>query len=156
MIEEKIIDIAAEQIGSQDESLFQGMIQQFKEAHPVVLAYIFSDNFKLLTSEESNLLLYIILVIRSSIATSKGEEPPTVLAKDIDIAEEKNWELMNTTSSKKFRERLDIFFTNTPQEDLLAFIEDLLMDEEEEIITKAGREYIFIAAKTVVDIWLPS
>ena len=39
------------------------------------------------------------------------------------------------------------FFENSSQEDLLAFIEDSLLEEEEDLVTKVGREPMFIALK---------
>jgi len=69
----------------------------------------------------------------------------------LSIAEETNWGKMQEVSAKKFRERLDVFFSSTSQEDLLAFIEDALLDEEEGILSKEGREPIFIILKSIID-----
>lgn len=68
-------------------------------------------------------------------------------------AEEKNWELMNEVTAKRFRDRLDRFFEQYPQEDLLAFIEDALADDEdgESIVSPESREPIFIALKSMID-----
>ena len=48
----------------------------------------------------------------------------------ISDAEEANWTKLEEATGRTFRERLDVFFENTPQEDLLAFIEDSLTLED--------------------------
>ncbi len=154
MIPEKIIEAAAESLGSQNEAGYEKYILEFKKKQPIVLGYLFSDNLKLLTDEERNLLLYIVMVIRKSyLKVNDGQEPRAINVDDISEAEEKNWSKIEDISNSDFRTKLDLFFENTPQEDLLAFIEDWLSDDEEEIVTKAAREYIFITAKTIVDLW---
>ncbi|MBK8490068.1 MAG: hypothetical protein IPL49_03955 [Saprospirales bacterium] len=74
---------------------------------------------------------------------------------ELDEQEEVNWEILNEASSPRFQDRLDPFFDQTDQEDLLAFIEDsLVLDDSEEDewkLTKEGREPIFIGLKTMVD-----
>lgn len=153
MITEKTIESAAESIGSQDEASYQRLLEDFKRKQPIILAYIFSENLDLLTEGERNLLLYMILVVRKSYMKENRNEPKPVSEEKIAAAEDKNWEQLVDNNSKDFRERLNPFFEGTAQEDLLAFFEDVLMDEEEETVTKAGREYIFVAAKTIVDLW---
>ncbi len=71
--------------------------------------------------------------------------------KTIETAEDKNWEMLKDASGKHFRERLDVFFDAYPQEDLLAFAEDALVHDEEEMVSSEGREYVFIALKTIID-----
>ena len=71
----------------------------------------------------------------------------------IELKEEKNYELIEKSKAKSFRERLDVFFKEHPQEDLLAFAEDVLSDndEDDETISSPAKEPIFIAIKTIVD-----
>lgn len=153
MIPENIIESAAESIGSQDENGYETLLQNFKDKQPIILAYLFSSNLDLLTEEERNILLYLVLVTRKAYMKMNRSEPATVSEDMIENAEDKNWEKLVDNGEKEFRARLNGFFEGTTQEDLLAFFEDILMDDEEENITKAGREYIFVAAKTIVDIW---
>lgn len=153
-IPETVIDEVAENIGSLNGAI-SSLLDEFKEKQPAILAYLTSESFLVLTDEEKDYLLYLALVIWKSIETS-DPELEALSQKQIAEAEEDNWEKWNEGVSKHFRDRLDPFFENTPQEDLLAFIEDsLTLDEEEndtEIpLTKEGREPIFIALKTVVD-----
>lgn len=76
----------------------------------------------------------------------------TVEVEIFEDAEEKNWELLEAgTSAQSFRERLDVFFEKTSQEDLLAFVEDALSDSEDGLTTKEGREVVFVFLKSVID-----
>ncbi len=154
MIPENIIEAAAESLGSQNEDGYERFIKEFETKQDLVLGYLFSDNLKLLTDEERNLLLYIVMVIRKAyLKANDGSEPRLVSIDELAEAEEKNWAKIEDNPNMEFRKKLDLFFEGTPQEDLLAFIEDILADDEEEIVSKAAREYIFVTAKTVVDLW---
>ena len=47
---------------------------------------------------------------------------------------------------------MDVFFEDYAQEDMLAFVEDNLVEDEDSTITKEGREPIFVALKSVIDV----
>ena len=62
---------------------------------------------------------------------------------------------MDASNAKNFRDRLNEFFEGSDQEDLLAFAEEAVLEDEddpESIVTKEGKEPIFIALKTMVDV----
>lgn len=149
-VSEVIIEQVANTL-SDSEDHYTDLIAELKTSQPVLLSYLLSENFKLLTQEERGYLLYLALVIWQSTQTAQ----PTALQIETELIESKeeaNWEILNATKARRFRERLDGFFDNTPQEDLLAFIEDALMEEEEDnFVTKEGKELLFIGLKTVVD-----
>lgn len=128
-------------------------IEDFHADQPAVVSYILSDSFKLLEDEERELLLYGCMVIWQSVTERSKEELPLIVGDAIADAEEKNWHTWNTSKAKKFSERVTLFFDKYPQEDLLAFAEDLIMGEEEEGISKEGRELIFITLKTIIDLF---
>ena len=153
-ISEKIIENIAGEIG-QSEANFKNATIELHQEQPTITAFIFSENFDLFTQAEKELLLFLVLVIFKSIQHEKGkiENPSTEL---LGKHEEKNWELLSGVTAKKFRERIDIFFENYFQEDLLAFVEDALTEDEEEIVTKIGREPLFIALKSIIDCWCDS
>ena len=74
---------------------------------------------------------------------------------EIGQAEEANYALLESSKASDFRDRLNAFFDGTDQEDLLAFAEEAVLEEEDEaeaLVTKEGREPIFIALKTLVDV----
>lgn len=153
-ISEEDIDIAIGEIEAN--GITEEMIEAFKSSQPIVFAYLFSDSFDLSTQDEKEYLLYLVMVAWKAIS-KVHPEMNDVEEEEIGESEEKNWELINNVSATKFRDRLTILFENSNQEDLLAFAEDMLTELEEEettekeIVTKEGRELLFVAYKSIID-----
>ena len=150
-ISENIIDAITEDIGS-SEANFKKTTLELREEQPAVTAYIFSENFDLFTQAEKEYFLFLVLVIFKSFKKEESDLRQ-ITENELGKQEEANWELLGDVTSKKFRERMDVFFKNYIQEDLLAFVEDSLMEEEEEMVTKVGREPMFVALKSIIDAW---
>ncbi len=150
-ISEDIIDAITEEIGGSETS-FKQTVMELRKEQPAVTAYIFSENFDLFTQSEKEYLLFLVLVIFKSIKKEVGHLEE-VSEKKLGKNEEVNWQILGAVTAKIFRERVDIFFKNYFQEDLLAFVEDSLVEEEEELVTKVGREPMFVALKSIIDSW---
>ncbi len=153
-VSEQIIEQQLAQF-QQEEVEYDAFIKELEERQPYLLAYLLSDSFTLLTQQEKDYLLYIVLVIWKS-AVAKNEGTIAIVSEEqIGTCEENNWDKLDNAKAKRFRDKLDVFFQNTPQEDLLAFVEDSLADDDdsdEDFLTKVGRELIFIGAKTTIDV----
>lgn len=152
-VSEKIIDSIVEELENLPDEHYEKQMEAFAEAQPVLVAWLFSDNFDLLNEDEKGYLQYLALI--AWLAISKANGPLEAASEDqIGLAEETNYEVLEHSTAKNFRDRLTPFFENTPQEDLLAFAEDAVSEEEEEdaLVTKEGREPIFVALKTMVDV----
>ena len=153
MISEETIEKVLLEIEDQPD-LYTESLLDLKTRQPVVAAFLFSETFDVLTSTEKEYLLYLTIVTWRSICS---DYPKLEAVKEDDLGsfEEKNWEAFNKTTGKPFRHRLDAFFEITPQEELLAFVEDALLLEDEELeewqLTKEGREPIFIGMKSILD-----
>lgn len=150
-ISEKTIEQQAQQLDSADTN-YEQAIAALEAAQPHILAYLFSESFQYLTEEERAYLLYLTIVIYQSIQTQ--QEVVLITEEVLGQHEEANWERMEASSSKPFRQRLDSFFENTTQEDLLAFMEDSLVadaEDQEDFLTNPGREIIFVGLKTIMD-----
>ena len=106
-VSESTIDKTAEIIGS-SENLTE-VIKNFKEKQPVILAYLFSENFKLLSQKEREYMMFLALVIWKAFETT-NPELNQVTEKVIEDFEENNWEKFHKVISRKFNERIDIFF----------------------------------------------
>lgn len=150
-ISEQLIDEVAEELGS-SEAAFERTIQEMEMTQPVLLAYLFSDNFSLFSNREREFLLFIVIVIYEAVKRGHGPPPP-LEDEQLSQTEETNWALLQGVRGRRFHERLDVFFQNHPQEDLLAFVEDALSDDEDEYVTREGREAIFVAVKSIIDSW---
>ena len=150
-INEQHLDEAAEAIHD-DEMLHEALVTELSEIQPAVFAFLFTENTELFTEYEKEYLLFILLTIwqaiRKEIDVNVMDE---IDSEELSVAEEKNWELLESISAKRFRDRLDVFFKDNKQTDLLAFVEDMLLDEEDELLTKEGREPMFVIPKSIID-----
>ncbi len=114
--------------------------------------YLNSDSFKGLSSAEHQMLFFINSVIYHSCKDLLSD------AYEFDIEEyqtyeEDNWAIREDT--KKWGDTLDLYFEDYSQEDLLAFVEDMLaQDEDEAELSDLGREVIFITAKSYIDFFV--
>ncbi len=147
-IPESLIDQKATLIGAADS--FSEHVESLKSKQPALLAYLFSESFDFLTQDEKQYTMFLAIIIWASVHEMHPDQMMIDPA-SIDTAEDTNWAKLDETKSKIFKERLDVFFKESPQEDLLAFVEDTLTQDEEDMVTKEGREYIFIALKTIID-----
>ena len=147
---ESIIAKKAAEIGETAD--FTDLIQNLKDKQPALLAFLFSENFDLLTQSEKDYTMFLTLVVWEAVREMHPEQK-FIAPEDVENAEEENWEKLSENQAKGFRDKLDVFFENTSQEDLLAFVEDALVhdDEEEDMISQEGREYVFITLKTIID-----
>ena len=154
-VSEKILDAVIDHLDTLSDEKYEEQVEEFAAAQPVLVAYLFNEeNFHLLTDEETGYLQYLSLI--AWIAITRVNGPGEAVSEDmIGEAEEKNYEILEASKAKKFRERLDVFFENTPQEDLIAFAEEAVLEDEdnpEALVTPEGREPIFVAVKTVIDV----
>ena len=153
MVSEKTIEPIIAHFGS-GEVDYERAIREFSGRQPAIVSFLLADHEGALTDHEQELLVYLATIIFRSVEAEEGELPKAT-PEEVAHAEEINWELLGSSKARSFRERLDVFFRNTPEEDLLAFIEDSLVDDEEaetQIVTPEGREPMFVLLKTVVDV----
>ncbi|MEO7175178.1 MAG: hypothetical protein ABIV51_05010 [Saprospiraceae bacterium] len=151
MIPESTIDQICEALEA-NPKLMDKLLDELSENQDALVAYLLDEENKAtLTEEEQDYQIFLGLVIWNSFRDLQGKLPE-ISADSIADADEKNWELMNTNESKSFQERLTPFFTNYPQEDLLAFVEDAVMDDEDELVSTIGREPMFVTLKTLIDV----
>ncbi len=152
-ISEENIIRAGEALG-ESEGKYEQSIDQLREEQPLLLSFLFSESFQAFTQSEKEYLLYLMLVVWKAVKLS-GEEVPAVSEKELSEAEERNWNLLQGVKARRFHERLDVFFVEYPQEDLLAFVEDALADvdaeEGEPMVSGEGREAMFVSLKSVID-----
>jgi hypothetical protein len=153
-VSENIIDEVIEQFDEQTDDQYEQHMEAFSEAQPVIFSWLFSEQFELLNEDEQGYLHYLALILWQSVS-KENPDLPEVSEEQIGEAEERNYEALEASVGKNFRDRLTPFFDETDQEDLLAFAEDAVLDEEgepESLVTKEGREPIFIALKTMIDV----
>ena len=140
------------QLLEQSEANFQEASEQFRIEQPTLFSFFFSENLSLLTQTEQKYLFRLIVIFWKSIKDVFPDEQAMLSEDQISEAEEHNWSLLEKTSAKAFHDRLDVLFEDSNQEDLLAFAEDMLTLEEQDELTKEGREPIFVALKVMADL----
>jgi hypothetical protein len=150
IITEEIINDLLERFDNSDE-VYETAVETMEAEQPVLLGYLFSEEFEAFTQDEKEVLLYIATIIWAAVKETNGSVPD-ITEKKLADAEEQNWAKLEHVTAQRFNERLDVFFENYPQEDLLAFVEDALADDDEDpIVTKEAREPMFVTLKTVID-----
>ena len=112
------------------------------------LAYLASDNFDVLNDGERRVMFFCCEVIFHAYKNCHGEYPELDMAV-FYINEESNWTMREEASS--WETCKDEFFKASDEEDMLAFVEDVLVDDEDENMTDIGKEFIFILCKSYID-----
>lgn len=134
----------------QDDFDMEGALKKVDETLPNILAYSVSDSFELLTAEESDYFEYLGLTILISIMNNvEGVEDKSI--DEIAALEERMWEMMEAQKSKEFNKRIDVFFQSSKEEDLFAFVEDGLTPEDNDFVSAAGRELMFVGLATMIE-----
>lgn len=112
--------------------------------------YLLSDTFSSLSIVEKNLLLFIILVLYNA---CDADQKAALTFNDFLDHEEKNWSWFEENQKSSWEDKMNTNFKNYTEEDMLAFVEDILVDDEEddETLSIIGREIIFVTAKSFID-----
>jgi len=113
-----------------------------------LLLYLDSDMFNVMNPEEKEIMFFCFDVIQQAYWTKLNQLPEF----DFDAFnehEELNW--TTREDSKSWDDAKDQFFNNYPEEDLLAFVEDILVDDEDDKLSLIGKEFIFITCKSYID-----
>ena len=153
-VSENIIDAVIDALENYSDEQYEVEMEAFSEAQPVLFAWLFSEHFDLLNEEEQGYLQYLALIAWRSIVKVNGTGE-AVSEEQIGEAEEANYAVLEASTEKKFRDRLNDLFEGSSQEDLLAFAEEAVLEYEndsESLVSKEGKEPIFIALKTLVDV----
>ncbi len=152
MIKEATIDRVLDRLerGSED---YETEIRDFAESQPELMDYLTNEDTEAFTEQERELLLFAALVIYQAVEdelSGLGEASGERIAK----AEEHNYEVFNNARRGSFRDRLTPFFEESGEEELLAFVEDLLLadEEDEDNVSDEAREPFFVTLKTVIDV----
>ncbi len=134
----------------EDEAKIQEWIGDFLATEPVLASFIFSEDVNILKEEEKELYTYIVACIWATVA-KECYQPANLNPDQVAEIEEQNWDKFQQQKGN-FREKLDVFFSDFSQEDLLALVEDLLeVDLIEEPMSTEGRDLIFIKSKSFLD-----
>ena len=151
MIAEATIDRTLDRLENAGDD-YEVQIQDFADDQPELMDYLTNEDAEAFTETERELLLFAALVVyqsiddeRSGLRTATGDQ--------IATAEERNYAVLSAARGGSLRDRLTPFFEQSGEEELLAFIEDLTLSEDEESsISNEAREPFFVTLKTVMDV----
>ena len=148
MVTEKFIDHVIQEL--EESAVYNEKIKALAENNPSIVSYLESEGFEILTSDERDLLWYLTVVVIESVKES-GLSIRHINVKEIETAEENNYTSLES-EHMRFSEMADLLFDGYPQEDLLAFIEDTVIPDEENFPSPVGRKVIFMTMKTIIDV----
>ncbi len=135
---------------SEQALVFEDEVDQWTQWQPDLAAYVLSDDFSLLTEVERETLLFGATVLMT-VAREKGLAQKPISEDTIGELDEANWTWLEESEGRSLSDKMDVLFDQYPESELLAFIEDLCTDEEEEDLTRSGSEIMVVALKTVAD-----
>jgi len=133
---EKTVDLVAEDV--------EIKIHDFVAGEREFSGYLLGDDFKLLTEEEKQTMLFIHMVLFFCLSANESKKFDPERFQKI---EDDNWKFFNE-QGRSWEEKTEKMFQDYKEEELLAFVEDMLNDEE---ISSLSQELIFITAKSYID-----
>lgn len=152
IIKEEDIDTVYVQLAMDPEGGVKVM-SDFAESQPHVAAWLLGDGFDVLTEDEQDYMFFLATSVYLAVK-SKVEQMPVLDGESLRNAEERNWSLLEGVKAKSFQDRITVLFEDSDQEDLLAFVEDSLAEDDvfqDDVTTPVGREPIFVAMKSLID-----
>ena len=148
-ISEEVINQVLDEL-SEDDTTIEYLTKEFAEAQPFLLSFLLSEGFEVLDAQEKSLLFYLAMVMYFSVVKVYPEIDIVELVA-IQAIDEENWTTVDQSRFKTMKEIADHFFNGFKQEDLLAFVEDALMEDEEYSLSNIGRNVIFVSMKSIID-----
>lgn len=149
-IPEDIIDQVVIKLDDQT-AQYDALLAKYSEEQEAIFVFFQSENFSLLLPKEYDLLIFMTLVILES-CNASGQPLEPIGIKELEELEEKNWEILQDAKGTDFRDKITPFFDSTDQEDLLAFVEDtLVLEDDEDTVTPVGREVLFLTLATLIE-----
>ncbi|MEM6396620.1 MAG: hypothetical protein AAF741_09750 [Bacteroidota bacterium] len=149
MIAEATIERVLERLSGGGEDFAQDLAD-FGEAQPFLLTYLTQEDTEAFTAAERELVIFAAVVVYQSIIEERPE-PAQVQGEKIAQVEEANYNLLQAQKGRQFSERITVFFERSQEEELLAFVEDLLSPDEDSPVSAEAREAMFVSLVTVID-----
>ena len=135
----------------------ESLIQELEEHQPAALAYVLSEDFEALGEEENEILLLDALMLWQ-IINQAYESIDTPDSEKVDQLQFDNWkasEELKATKGQSFDDFVEPMIADYPEDELLYFVLDTLIDEDDEDdMNSESKLPIFIALKTLCDGWI--
>jgi hypothetical protein len=154
-VTDKIIDGCIDASESMSEEKMEKLMEAFSEEQPMLFSYIFSEENGPISEEEHSFLEYLAMIIWMAYKKVQPEAHDKISEEEIGDAEEANFEVIENSKAKDFSGKIDSFFEGYEQEELLAFVEEALTEDDFEgdaIISQEAIEPMFVSLKTMIDV----
>lgn len=148
-ITEKAIDHLIETMDTSPDGV-KRFWSQCQSQFPELAHYILNVDQDILTEDEYDQMIFIAMICIQACINSNSKTPISDISEKIAQIEDQNWEVIDNQRGD-FRSKLNAFFDQYPEEDILAFVEDILVDDDTSEISLVGREVIFVKLKTLID-----
>lgn len=133
----------------EDEDTLVADVSALIKDHPMIAGFLMQESNEVLTNAEKDLLWFLVVVILSTYK-DKGLSINKISVETLSRAEEKNWQTYDEIKGP-YEEKIDAFFEETKEEELLAFVEDMVSIDEDSEVTTVGREVILVVCKSIID-----
>ncbi len=139
----------------QDMEQLNALIEDFSQKQPYILAYLMATGSDVLTEEDRETLVFMGLTIWK-IVENNFPDVPKIEGDILDQKEEQNMKMLEYLAGEpesEFMDTVDIIMKKYPQSDVLRFVIDEIMDEQESMISpdKDNIGIVVIYLKTVLD-----
>ena len=154
-ISSEIVEKTWRKIGKMSVLEIPKMAYRMREEQPVVLAYLLTAGTDILNQDERELLLYLGMVVWQMM--SQGSRPLVKITEDVvDEMERSNMKVVEYLKNEPetgFIKVTKEMIENYPQPEVLKYIVEALMEEQEEgcVIRNENKGLMMLYLKTVID-----
>jgi len=154
-ISSEIVEKTWRKIGKMSVLEIPKMAYRMREEQPVVLAYLLTAGTDILNQDERELLLYLGMVVWQMM--SQGSRPLVKITEDVvDEMERSNMKVVEYLKNEPetgFIKVTKEMIENYPQPEVLKYIVEALMEEQEEgcVIRNENKGMMMLYLKTVID-----
>ena len=151
-ISEKIIDSVLNEFENNEHSLehaFDAMIIQQSD-----LLYFLHESIEGVFSKDEQVLIQFVVAVLFKSILKEASFIGAISPEEIEYIDGQNWDVIERSTGGSFRKIVTGFFEGYAQEDLLVFIEDSLMEDENSFVTDDSRLPMFVLLKTILDSFL--
>lgn len=128
------------------------LYEEFFKEQPHCCLWILEGHQEVLTENEQDLLYFLSLFIWQCFSKFRNKVPE-IQAEEIAEAEEVTWSLIEGHEKKSWAEKLNLLFEHCPEPELLAFVEDALVEDPEDqdlVVTAIGKEPVLVALFSLI------
>ena len=154
-ISSEIVEKTWRKIGKMSVLEIPKMAYRMREEQPVILAYLLTAGTDILNQNERELLLYLGMVVWQMM--SQGSRPLVKITEDVvDEMERSNMKVVEYLKNEPETGFINVtkeMIENYPQPEVLKYIVEALMEEQEEgcVIRNENKGMMMLYLKTVID-----